>query len=84
VSHYRPSKKDKAKKMGRRKRVRVHERNFSTFIYKVLKQVHPDKGISNKAMAIMNSFVHDMANRIQGVRHAAIQTLPPSLPLCSP
>jgi len=37
---------------------------YSTFIYKVLKQVHPDTGISNKAMAIMNSFVVDIFERI--------------------
>jgi histone H2B len=30
----------------------------------VLKQVHPDTGISNKAMAILNSFVNDIFERI--------------------
>ena len=30
----------------------------------VLKQVHPDTGISNKAMAILNSFVQDIFERI--------------------
>jgi histone H2B len=34
------------------------------YIYKVLKQVHPDTGISNKAMLIMNSFVNDIFERI--------------------
>ena len=49
------------------KKTRNHKRNYasySTFIYKVLKQVHPDVGISNKAMAIMNSFVNDIFERI--------------------
>jgi hypothetical protein len=32
--------------------------------YTVLKQVHPDTGISNKAMAILNSFVNDIFERI--------------------
>lgn len=32
--------------------------------FKVLKQVHPDTGISNKAMAILNSFVNDIFERI--------------------
>ena len=44
-----------------------HKRNYSSYssyIYKVLKQVHPDTGISNKAMAIMNSFVNDVFERI--------------------
>ncbi|KAG9122693.1 histone H2B [Ceratobasidium sp. 392] len=37
---------------------------YSSYIYKVLKQVHPDTGISNKAMAILNSFVNDIFERI--------------------
>lgn len=36
---------------------------FSSF-FAVLKQVHPDTGISNKAMAILNSFVQDIFERI--------------------
>lgn len=47
---------------GTRKKVR--KETFNTYIYKVLKQVHPDTGISNKAMSIMNSFVHDIFERI--------------------
>ena len=30
------------------------------YIFKVLKQVHPDIGISSKAMGIMNSFINDI------------------------
>lgn len=37
---------------------------YAWFIYKVLKQVHPDSGMSSKAMGIMNSFVNDMFERI--------------------
>ena len=33
-------------------------------MFAVLKQVHPDTGISNKAMAILNSFVNDIFERI--------------------
>ena len=33
-------------------------------MFVVLKQVHPDTGISNKAMAILNSFVNDIFERI--------------------
>ncbi len=35
-----------------------------TNIYKVLKQVHPDTGISSKGMGIMNSFINDIFERI--------------------
>uniref|UniRef100_A0A7N9D3X9 Core Histone H2A/H2B/H3 domain-containing protein n=1 Tax=Macaca fascicularis TaxID=9541 RepID=A0A7N9D3X9_MACFA len=35
-------------------------------MYKVLKQVHPDTGISSKAMGIMNSFANDIFERIAG------------------
>ncbi|KAL3898539.1 MAG: hypothetical protein SGCHY_002673 [Lobulomycetales sp.] len=50
------------KKAPRKKRTET----YSTYIYKVLKQVHPDTGISNKAMSIMNSFVNDIFERIAG------------------
>ncbi|GBM28120.1 Histone H2B [Araneus ventricosus] len=48
------------------KRVRRKRRkeSFSIYIYKVMKQVHPDTGISSKAMSIMNSFVNDIFERI--------------------
>ncbi|KAH7975282.1 hypothetical protein HPB51_027070 [Rhipicephalus microplus] len=49
---------DKKKKKRRRKE------SFSIYIYKVLKQVHPDTGVSSKAMSIMNSFVNDIFERI--------------------
>ena len=38
--------------------------SYSTYIYKVLKQVHPKRGISKKGMAVMNSFVSDIFERI--------------------
>ena len=40
--------------------------SYSSYIYRVLKQVHPDTGISTKAMAIMNSFVNDIFERLAG------------------
>ena len=56
---------EKAKKStavkGKRK---TRKETFNTYIYKVLKQVHPDTGISNKAMSIMNSFVNDIFERV--------------------
>ena len=51
---------DKDKKRLHKKR----SETFSSYIYKVLKQVHPDIGISNKAMSVMNSFVTDIFERI--------------------
>lgn len=51
---------------GIEKKKRKHRRkeSYSIYIYKVLKQVHPDTGISSKAMSIMNSFVQDIFERI--------------------
>ncbi|XP_021709461.1 histone H2B-like [Aedes aegypti] len=49
---------DKKKKKQRRKE------SYAIYIYKVLKQVHPDTGVSSKAMSIMNSFVNDIFERI--------------------
>ncbi|THH05887.1 hypothetical protein EW145_g4470 [Phellinidium pouzarii] len=48
----------------KKRRHKVRKETYSSYIYKVLKQVHPDTGISNKAMAILNSFVNDIFERI--------------------
>ena len=40
----------------KKKRTKTRKETYSSYIYKVLKQVHPDTGISNKAMSILNSF----------------------------
>ncbi|KAK9850116.1 hypothetical protein WJX84_010472 [Apatococcus fuscideae] len=37
---------------------------YKIYIYKVLKQVHPDTGISSKAMSILNSFINDIFEKI--------------------
>ncbi|XP_017303687.1 histone H2B-like [Diaphorina citri] len=51
------TKSDKKKKPRRKE-------SYAIYIYKVLKQVHPDTGVSSKAMSIMNSFVNDIFERI--------------------
>ena len=38
--------------------------SYTLYIYKVLKQVHPDTGVSSKAMNIMNFFVNNLFKRI--------------------
>ncbi|XP_006007163.1 late histone H2B.L4 [Latimeria chalumnae] len=53
-----PGEKKSSKKKAKRRET------YSVYIYKVLKQVHPDTGISSKAMSIMNSFVNDVFERI--------------------
>eukprot|EP00033_Pygsuia_biforma_P004793 GCRY01005254.1.p1 GENE.GCRY01005254.1~~GCRY01005254.1.p1 ORF type:complete len:112 (+),score=37.80 GCRY01005254.1:20-355(+) len=56
----------KAAPVKTEKKARRHARKetYNRFIYKVLKQVHPEIGISTKAMSIMNSFVNDVFERI--------------------
>jgi len=49
-----------AKKVGRKSK----SETYKIYIYKVLKQVHPDTGISSKAMSIMNSFINDIFEKI--------------------
>lgn len=50
----------------KKKRRTKRKESYGLYIYKVLKQVHPDTGISSKAMGIMNSFVNDIFERIAG------------------
>jgi histone H2B len=56
--------KSTSKSSDKKKRSKVRKETYSTYIYRVLKQVHPDTGISNKAMAILNSFVQDVFERL--------------------
>lgn len=69
--------KTKVASSDKKKRTKVRKETYSSYIYKgnllrvifksyilVLKQVHPDTGISNKAMSILNSFVNDIFERI--------------------
>lgn len=37
---------------------------YKRYVYKVLKQVHPDTGISSKAMTIVNNLMTDMFERL--------------------
>ncbi|KAG0343545.1 histone H2B [Podila humilis] len=59
-------KERKSKPEGGNRRKKSRSETYSSYIYKVLKQVHPDTGISNKAMSILNSFVNDIFERIAG------------------
>jgi len=52
----------KTGKDGKRRKRRSE--TFSLYIYKVLRQVHPETGISKKTMNIMNSFINDIFDRI--------------------
>jgi histone H2B len=56
--------KAKAARSGEKKRKKRRKESYAIYIYKVLKQVHPDTGVSSKAMSIMNSFVNDIFERI--------------------
>ncbi|OJJ48062.1 hypothetical protein ASPZODRAFT_63015 [Penicilliopsis zonata CBS 506.65] len=44
----------------KKKRGKTRKETYSSYIYKVLKQVHPDTGISTRAMSILNSFVNEI------------------------
>ena len=59
-------KKPTGARRGRKpgQKVKKGKQSFRIYIYKVLKQVHPEMGISKKSMNIMNSFVMDIFERI--------------------
>ncbi|KAF5195074.1 Histone h2b, partial [Thalictrum thalictroides] len=48
----------------KKKRVKKNNESYKIYIFKVLKQVHPDIGISSKAMGIMNSFINDIFEKL--------------------
>ncbi|GFE54497.1 histone [Babesia ovis] len=53
-----------AKKIEKKVKKKVRSETYGTYIFKVLKQVHPDTGISKKSMMIMNSFITDTFDKI--------------------
>uniref|UniRef100_A0A8D8LIT4 Histone H2B.2, embryonic n=1 Tax=Cacopsylla melanoneura TaxID=428564 RepID=A0A8D8LIT4_9HEMI len=57
-------KAEASKNSGVAKRKRIRKESYGIYIHKVLKQVHPDIGVSSKAMIIMNMFVNDIFERI--------------------
>ena len=63
-----PSSKKPAKKTvakgGKGGKKKSKTETYTIYIYKVLKQVHPDTGISTKGMSIMNSFISDIFDKI--------------------
>ena len=96
-----PSSKKPAKKTvakgGKGGAKKSKTETYKIYIYKVLKQVHPDTGISSKAASIMNSFINDIFEKIATeasklarynkkptVTSREIQTAVPSSPVSSP
>ncbi|OMO58182.1 Histone H2B [Corchorus capsularis] len=64
-----PPKKENTQE-GKEKRKRVKRKGldgneaYKTYVFRVLKQVHPGMAISSKAMSIINSLMNDMFERI--------------------
>ncbi|XP_037550159.1 histone H2B 1/2-like [Nematolebias whitei] len=60
------SKKAVAKTTGKggKKRRKTRKESYAIYVYKVLKQVHPDTSIFSKTMSIMNSFVNNIFEHI--------------------
>ncbi|GFQ01014.1 histone h2b.1 [Phtheirospermum japonicum] len=48
----------------KKKRPKKNLETYKIYIFKVLKQVHPDIGVSSKAMGIMNSFINDIFEKL--------------------
>ncbi|KAK4432380.1 Histone H2B.9 [Sesamum alatum] len=48
----------------KKKKIKKSSETYKIYLFKVLKQVHPDIGISSKAMGIMNSFINDLFEKL--------------------
>ena len=62
-----PASKVAKKRVAKDVKKAAHRRRtetFSVYIYRVLKQVHPETGISKRSMHIMNSFINDIFEKI--------------------
>ncbi|KAF8166474.1 hypothetical protein K438DRAFT_1984293 [Mycena galopus ATCC 62051] len=61
--------------------MRAISKTWARYVAPLLKQVHPDTGIPNKAMSILNSFVNDIFERIASEAYKLTQY---SKPTCAP
>ncbi|XP_039854285.1 histone H2B.2-like isoform X2 [Panicum virgatum] len=61
-----PSKEGGGEGKKGRKKAKKSVETYKIYIFKVLKQVHPDIGISSNAMSIMNSFINDIFEKLAG------------------
>jgi len=48
----------------KRKMKYAHIESYNIYVYRVLKQVHPEIGVSKRAMMVLNSFVQDVFERV--------------------
>lgn len=49
---------------GGRKAKRAQDLSFSCYVYRVMKQVHPDASISKNAMKVMSCFINDIFEKV--------------------
>ncbi|KAI3977656.1 hypothetical protein MKX01_004189 [Papaver californicum] len=61
-----PSKDASSTTNIKKKKSKKSVETYKIYIFKVLKQVHPDIVISSKAMGIMNSFINDIFEKLAG------------------
>uniref|UniRef100_A0ACD5VFC3 Uncharacterized protein n=1 Tax=Avena sativa TaxID=4498 RepID=A0ACD5VFC3_AVESA len=61
-----PASKEGGEGKKGKKKAKKSVETYKIYIFKVLKQVHPDIGISSKAMSIMNSFINDIFEKLAG------------------
>ena len=61
-----PAKTPKVNAAGndKKKRSKKRQETYGTYIFRVLRQIHPEIGISKKAMSTMNSFVTDIFDKV--------------------
>ncbi|XP_021278628.1 histone H2B.2-like [Herrania umbratica] len=57
------SNENRKRKRGKRKEFDGNEA-YKTYVFRILKQVHPGMAISSKAMSVINSLMNDMFERI--------------------
>mmetsp|Transcript_56949 Transcript_56949/g.161584 ORF Transcript_56949/g.161584 Transcript_56949/m.161584 type:complete len:163 (+) Transcript_56949:101-589(+) len=62
--HGKIDKTSKAPGVLPRRRKKKRKETFAIYIYKVLRQIHSDIGISKRGMGIMNSFMQDIFDRM--------------------
>jgi histone H2B len=59
-----PAKTPKSQGADKKKRNKKRQGTYSTYIFRVLRQIRPEIGISKPAMQTMNSFINDTFEKV--------------------
>ena len=67
-------KRQPARKTPKKSKKKRRRESYSGYIYKVLKSIDPDKGVSSRGMAVLNDMVSHLFGEIAGAAKSLVES----------